>query len=139
MHTIVNVTKQQAPRPTQRMGDHIKASRESLHLSTQAAAAQAEISPGYLFKLESGYVGTPSPRVLHRLSGVLGINYWQLMDLAGYVVPADHGVPAVAGTAAPLDPLERIARVLEDIRDEVRGIRNRLETTPTQLPQPAET
>jgi transcriptional regulator with XRE-family HTH domain len=121
------------------MGEHIRAVRESLHLSTQSAAEQAQISPGYLFKLESGYVGTPSPRVLHRLSEVLGINYWQLMDLAGYVVPGDHAVPAVTATVPPADPLERIAEALEELRDEVRAIRNRLESGTEELPPRADT
>jgi transcriptional regulator with XRE-family HTH domain len=105
------------------MGDRIRETRESRDLSTQAAAAQAEISPGYLFKLEHGYVGTPSPRVLFRLAHVLGLGYWELMDLAGYVVPADRDAPVtVARPAEPADPLSRIATALEEIRDELRTI-----------------
>ncbi|MCC3769322.1 helix-turn-helix domain-containing protein, partial [Streptomyces sp. UNOC14_S4] len=88
------MTKQQPPRPTRVMGDHIRTARETLNLSTQTAAAQAEISSGYLFKLENGYVGTPSPRVLHRLAQVLGMDYWELMGLAGYVVPGRDDTPA---------------------------------------------
>ncbi len=121
------------------MGDEIRAARESLHLSTQAAAATADISPGYLFKLESGYVGTPSPRVLHRLSGVLGISYWNLMDLAGYAVPDDHAVPAVIPAATPAGPPSSIAKVLEEIRDELKGIRRQLETARAQAAPPAGT
>ena len=129
---IVNMGGQQGQRPTQQMGDHLRTTRERLHLSTQSAAAQADISPGYLFKLESGYVGTPSPRVLYRLSQVLEINYWQLMNLAGYVVPEDYAIPAITATADPTDPLERIAAALEEIRDEIKGIRRFLRTNDTQ-------
>jgi transcriptional regulator with XRE-family HTH domain len=118
----------QYPRPTQRMGDELRAAREQLNLSTQAAAAAAEISPGYLFKLENGYVGTPSPRVLHRLSAVLDIGYWDLMGLADYVVPAGPGTPATTEVApAVSDPLERIARAMEEIVGELREIRQVLE------------
>ena len=83
-------------------------------------------------------MGTPSPRVLHRLSGVLDINYWQLMDLAGYVVPGDHARPAVRATAPPVDPLERIAEALEELRDEVKSIKNHLESATAELPPPTE-
>jgi transcriptional regulator with XRE-family HTH domain len=130
------------------MGDQIRAARENLQLSTQAAAEAAEISSGYLFKLESGYVGTPSPRVLHRLSGVLGINYWHLMELAGYMVPADDTTPAVAAPAAPApadpvpadpaDVLQHIAEILGEIRDEMRGMRKRMGAQPKDAP-PADT
>lgn len=114
------------------MGDQIRKARERRSLSTQSAAAQAEISPGYLFKLENGYVGTPSPRVLHRLSGVVCLGYWELMELAGYVVPADHdGSLPSTPPAAVADPLERIASALEEIRDELRTISNGLATQTT--------
>ncbi|MCQ8770470.1 helix-turn-helix domain-containing protein [Streptomyces telluris] len=125
------MTKQQPPRPTRLMGDHIRAARETRNLSTQTASAQAEISSGYLFKLENGYVGTPSPRVLHRLSQVLGLDYWELMGLAGYVVPTgDDSSPAPAAPPSPAAapaPLDRIADALEDVRDELRLIRRALE------------
>lgn len=104
----------------------MRAAREAQSRSTQSAAAEAEISSGYLFKLESGYVGTPSPRVLHRLAQVLGLDYWELMGLAGYVVPDGPGVPLAApeapGQPAP-DALGRIADALEGIRDELGMIR----------------
>jgi transcriptional regulator with XRE-family HTH domain len=80
------------------MGERLRAGREAVGLSTQAAAERARISTGYLFKLESGYVGTPSPRVLHRLSGVLGVPYWTLMRLAGYVVPNAEDPPELHET-----------------------------------------
>ncbi|MFI0976735.1 helix-turn-helix domain-containing protein [Streptomyces sp. NPDC021093] len=137
------MTKQQIPRPTQLMGDRMRAAREAQSRSTQSAAAEAEISSGYLFKLESGYVGTPSPRVLHRLAQVLGLDYWELMGLAGYVVPNGVGASVDAqveadsrpsgpprsarsaessGPPAP-DDLGRIADALEGIRDELGMIR----------------
>ncbi|MFC5146807.1 helix-turn-helix domain-containing protein [Streptomyces aureoversilis] len=136
------MTKQQPPRPTRLMGDRIRAARETRNLSTQTASAQAEISSGYLFKLENGYVGTPSPRVLHRLSQVLGLDYWELMGLAGYVVPASGDDSAPAPTAPPSPeaapaPLDRIADALEDVRDELRMIRKAL--AERQAASPGET
>ncbi|WP_447041552.1 helix-turn-helix domain-containing protein [Streptomyces sp. DSM 118878] len=145
------MTKQQTPRPTRLMGDRMRAAREAQGRSTQSAAADAEISSGYLFKLESGFVGTPSPRVLHRLAQVLGLDYWELMGLAGYVVPDGVEVPDASGeapfrpSAPPVSPssapsapsapdaLGRIADALEGIRDELVMIRQALpvrETAP---------
>jgi transcriptional regulator with XRE-family HTH domain len=81
-----------ARQPTAQLGDAIRAARDGAGLSTQAAAERARISPAYLNKLESGRVGTPSPRVLHRLAGVIDVPYWRLMHLADYV-PADDPDP----------------------------------------------
>jgi transcriptional regulator with XRE-family HTH domain len=121
-------TKRQTPRPTQRMGASLRAAREARRLSTQAAAAAADISTGYLFKLESGFVGAPSPRVLHRLAGVLDLGYWQLMEFAGYVVPDAGTAAAENPPPTPPDPLVRIADSLEAIRDELSTVRKILES-----------
>jgi transcriptional regulator with XRE-family HTH domain len=118
-------------RPTSRMGRRLRSAREAQQLSTQAAAAAANISPGYLFKLESGLVGTPSPRVLHRIGGVLAIGYWELMRLAGYVTPEDEDVgevpPAQAheeGDEMSDQPTnERIVELLEAIQAELADLR----------------
>jgi transcriptional regulator with XRE-family HTH domain len=117
------------------MGDCLRTSRESHHLSTQAAAEQAGISPGYLFKLENGYVGTPSPRVLDRLASVLDIDYWQLIGLAGYPVP----VPGTGRVSAPIpapDPLDRIADALSAIHSELRAIRQHMEPAAERSARP---
>ncbi len=69
------------------LGARLRQVRERKELSISAVAKRAGISTAYLQKLEVGDVGHPSPRVLHSLSGVLAINYAELMRLAGYVVP----------------------------------------------------
>jgi transcriptional regulator with XRE-family HTH domain len=125
---MVNVSEDAKPRPTRRMGHRIRAAREAKELSTQAAAASARISPGYLFKLESGLVGTPSPRVLHRVGGVLDIGYWELMRLAGYATPGDEDMPPAQaheeGDEMQEPPTnERIVELLEAIRAELAEVR----------------
>ena len=57
-------------------------------LSLRAVAEPAEISPSYLQKLERGEVQDPSPNILYRLSEQLGLDYSDLMQKSGYVVPA---------------------------------------------------
>lgn len=53
--------------------------------SLQEVSRRAKVSTAYLHKLEKVPGISPSPRVLERLSGVLEIPYWTLMDLAGYI------------------------------------------------------
>src|ERR1700730_18566239 len=79
------------------LGDQLRAVRKVRGLSLKAVAGPAEISTAYLQKLEGGDVQQPSPHVLHRLAEVLEIPYGTLMQLAGYVIPAQDG--ALAGTA----------------------------------------
>jgi transcriptional regulator with XRE-family HTH domain len=115
---------------TEGMGEVIRAHRESAGLSVQAAAERAKISAGYLFKLEGGSVGSPSPRVLHRVSGVLGVPYWELMRLAGYVPagqPEPDGDGEEAGPlpapAGPAPTNERVIALLEAVIAEVAELR----------------
>ena len=56
-------------------------------MSISAVAKEADISTAYLQKLEVDDVRKPSPNVLYSLSEVLGIDYAELMRLAGYMVP----------------------------------------------------
>jgi transcriptional regulator with XRE-family HTH domain len=142
--------KRTPPRPTLQLGEAIRDQREARRLSMQATADRAGISAGYQFKLEGGFVRTPSPRVLHRLSAVLEVPYPELMKLAGYpddaapAVPsassgdvrvdgANAGAPAPEATVRePAPTNRRIIRLLEEIRHDVAAIREdlrRLEST----------
>lgn len=69
----------------------------------------------------------PSPRVLQRLSGVLGLPYRRLMELADYVMPDDAGTadspdrpdeaePVAAGVQAPAPTNDELLRQLEAVR-----------------------
>lgn len=69
------------------LGSAIKTARFTLGLSLIKTATPAAISATYLQKIESGEAKHPSPHILHRLSGVLGVPYVHLMELAGYVAP----------------------------------------------------
>lgn len=69
------------------LGEELRAVRKLKKLSRDSVARPAKISGAYLQKLEAGVVKNPSPRVLHRVAGVLDISYAKLMELAGYAVP----------------------------------------------------
>jgi HTH-type transcriptional regulator, competence development regulator len=70
------------------LGDALYRARSLKDLSLKAVAGPADISSTYLQKLERGEVKDPSPHVLHRLAEQLDLPYPELMQLAGYVVPA---------------------------------------------------
>src|SRR5260370_29724495 len=73
------------------LGPTLRSARELADKSLKAVAEPAGISPAYLMKLERGEVTSPSPHILHRLARELGVDYLELMRLAGYVVPEPGG------------------------------------------------
>jgi HTH-type transcriptional regulator, competence development regulator len=70
------------------LADALRAARAMKGLSLKSVADPAEISATYLQKLERAEVQDPSPHVLHRLSEQLGLDYGDVMRMAGYVVPS---------------------------------------------------
>ncbi|MCF7811607.1 helix-turn-helix domain-containing protein [bacterium] len=73
---------------SKKLGDKLKAARDTRKTSLHEVAKSAKISVAYLRKLESGLVNNPSPRILQRLSDVLNVPYLKLMKLIGYI-PVD--------------------------------------------------
>jgi transcriptional regulator with XRE-family HTH domain len=95
------------------LGQTLKSVRELQGKSLKVVANGAEISPAYLQKLEKGDVTAPSPHVLHRLAGELGVDYLELMRLASYVVPEPTGSSgALAQALSAQDLTEEEARAL---------------------------
>jgi transcriptional regulator with XRE-family HTH domain len=87
--------------PPNGLGEQLKAVRELKGLSLAAVAGPAGMSATYLQKLERDEVESPSPHRLHALAEALGVDYSELMELAGYVVPRSD-TRARAGAAASL-------------------------------------
>lgn len=126
------------PRPTLELGETIRDRRETHGLSMQATATQSGISVGYQYKLEGGFVRTPSPRVLSRLSVVLDLSYPDLMRLAGYPGDVEMGTrgasrpratdpdssQAKGGTPISEAPTNRrILHLLEDMHRDLAALR----------------
>jgi transcriptional regulator with XRE-family HTH domain len=109
----------------QRLGDTLRDARGRRGLSLQAAGDAAQISTGYLHKLEAGRVGSPSPRVLQRLAGVLGVRYWTLMEEAGYLAPATEDPTREDPMPATPPTNEELARLLAAIRDDLARLQAR--------------
>ena len=96
------------------LGTTLKAVRDMLAKSLKAIAEPAGISAAYLVKLEKGEVTAPSPHILHRLAKALGVEYVELMRLAGYVVPELEGPRsnALAQALSSQDLTEEEARAV---------------------------
>lgn len=109
------------------LGRLLLQARKLRGISLQVAASRADISTAYLAKLERGQVQSPSPHVLHRLAGALGLEYIDLMRSAGYVVPetvstgvgdASAALRAEDLTPDELDALAQFAAFLRKQRRE---------------------
>lgn len=107
------------------LGEELRSVRQVRGLSLKAIAEPAEISIAYLQKLEGGEVRQPSPHILHRLAGVLGVPYVTLMQFAGYVIPESDGKLAGnsfdhALSSADLTSQERkaVAAFISHLRDQ---------------------
>ncbi len=92
------------------LGGRLRRARRKRSLAEVATAAA--ISTTYLQKLEAGAVRQPSPNVLHQLAQALGVEYADLMRLAGYVVPTERG-----GSERPRNEL-RYALSSEELTEE---------------------
>jgi len=75
-------------RPT--LGQYLQSIREDRHMTLRQVenATGREISNAYLSQIEQDKIKKPSPNILYTLSEIYGIEYENLMELAGYIVPA---------------------------------------------------
>jgi transcriptional regulator with XRE-family HTH domain len=106
------------------LGKYLKQVRGTLGLTLRGveSATSRAVTNGYLSQIESGTIQQPSPRVLHHLAEVYGIDYGDLLERAGHRVP----VPAGAAREATLNgfPL----RALDDLTpDETSALMEYLE------------
>lgn len=84
------------------LGARLRQVRKLRGWSLRETAEQADLSPAYLQKLESGQVQGPSPHVLYSLAERLRVPYSTLMELAGYVVPSDSNERQSLPNISPL-------------------------------------
>ncbi len=114
------------------LGEQLRDARTKRGLSLEAASRKAKISQGYLHKLEAGRVQSPSPRVLQRLSEVLGVSYRRLLQLADYLMPDKEGSQeagaieedeAMTRTDAQPPTNRELARLLEAVLRELTEVR----------------
>lgn len=51
-------------------------------------ATNKQVSNAYLSQIENDKIRKPSPNILHTLAEIYGISFENLMDMAGFFVPA---------------------------------------------------
>jgi transcriptional regulator with XRE-family HTH domain len=111
--------------PKLTLGTMIKETRSAKELTIADVAANAKCSVGYVHKLESDGVKSPSPKVLQRLSATLGIPYDAMMSASGYVPPT------TGGSSTELEPTDysnaHIVKLLRQIQIEVSAIKAALQ------------
>lgn len=92
------------PARTDTLGDYLKAMRLGLEMTLRDVekATDKEVSNAYLSQLENGKIENPSPHVLYTLAQIYKVSYKNLMQRAGYIVPAraSRAAGAKHGSAA---------------------------------------
>ena len=53
-------------------------------------ATDKEVSNAYLSQIENDKIQKPSPNVLHALAEIYGIDYGNLMEMAGHITPTQN-------------------------------------------------
>lgn len=112
------------PKPS--VGTLMKEARAAHGLSQHEVAQRAGCSAGYVHKLESDRVRTPSPRVLAGLAEALALSYGDLMQAAGYD-QLEHGpqAPELPGAVKRYSNAH-IVELLERLQREIREIKSLL-------------
>ncbi|HEX3900137.1 MAG TPA: helix-turn-helix transcriptional regulator [Mycobacteriales bacterium] len=109
----------------EKLGETLRTIRELAEKSLKAVAEPAGISTAYLLKLEKGQVQNPSPHILHGLAEQLGVDYIDLMRVAGYVVPEQAGASLIAQALNSKnvtdDEMRALAAYLDFIRSNPKG------------------
>lgn len=106
------------------LGRALKESRLAQKWSLRDLERVTEISNGYISLLESDSVRQPSPRHLHTLSKALGIDYGQLMSLAGYALPNVEKSAASFGSHSLGDELRDLTEAeRREVSAFARGLR----------------
>jgi transcriptional regulator with XRE-family HTH domain len=105
------------------VGTLLKEARAAHGLSQEEVARRAGCSAGYVHKLESDRVRTPSPRVLAGLAEALALSYGDLMQAAGYdELARSPQAPGLPGAIKRYSNAH-IVELLEQLQGEIREIK----------------
>jgi transcriptional regulator with XRE-family HTH domain len=120
--------------PKETLGVLLNEARSAHDLSLQDVATRAGCSPGYVHKLESDRVRTPSPRVLAGLASALGLGYGDLMTAAGYEASAGEEPTPRLPTAIKRYSNAHIVELLEQLQCDVNELRSLVQPIHDAMP-----
>jgi len=82
--------KEEEPRKEVTLGPYLAGVRTGLGLSLREVEEKTnkEVSNAYLSQIENNKIKQPSPNILNALAELYGIDFANLMELAGYVTPS---------------------------------------------------
>lgn len=117
-------TERSSAKPT--LGKYLQTIRldREMTLRQVEEATGKEVSNAYLSQIENNKIQKPSPNILHSLARLYGIDYENLMEMAGYIVSARSGaekhgrVPTFAELNLTPEEEEQMLRYLKFIRSE---------------------
>jgi transcriptional regulator with XRE-family HTH domain len=96
-----------------KLGEYIKAQRESLGISQRRLAARIGIHHSYLARMEAGDYAQPAPAILNRIAEALDLDPENLFAFAGHTIPRQ--LPSFAPyLRAKYDITDQAARELAD-------------------------
>jgi transcriptional regulator with XRE-family HTH domain len=79
-----------APRVT--LGQYLASIRADRRMTLRQVeeATNNRVSNAYLSQIENGKIKQPSPNVLNTLSEIYGLDFAQLMEMAGHITPSQN-------------------------------------------------
>jgi transcriptional regulator with XRE-family HTH domain len=107
-----------------RLGELLKATREALGLSLREVERRTGIHNAHLSQIESGMIERPAPHILWTLASTYGIDYDELMRLAGHVgseAPSSSRPAAIAALRAyglSADQERKVIAFIDEIKKE---------------------
>ncbi len=107
------------------LADTVRGAREARGLSQRGLSRGLGMSDGYVGHLESGRF-SPTVGTLRALSSALGVSYWELLGLAGYVSADELEGPADEDGLARLNEVSDLTEgEWESVREFARSVRFR--------------
>ena len=72
------------------LGQYLASIRQARRMTLRQVeeATSREVSNAYLSQIENDKIQQPSPNVLYTLAEIYGIDYGQLMEMAGHITPS---------------------------------------------------
>lgn len=77
-------------------GSYLKKIRKAKKLTVRQLDLYSGVSHSYISQMESGARGIPKPEILKKLSKPLGVEYEELMKMAGYIEESKEDKQAAA-------------------------------------------